>query len=118
MRVSPRRLGLIFVPILALCLASQKVAAVAAPPSSVEFNRDIRPILSDHCFQCHGPDGSKRKAKLRLDLEESARADLGGRRAVVGGDLDASELYRRITSADDSERMPPPTSAKPLSADQ
>src|SRR3954451_24727584 len=114
MRVSPRRLGLIFVPILALCLASQKVAAVAAPPSSVEFNRDIRPILSDHCFQCHGPDGSKRKAKLRLDLEESARGVLG-RKGAVPGELDASELYLRITSEDESERMPPRSSGKALS---
>ena len=93
--------------ILSLCFASQDVTVGGAPPSSVEFNRDIRPILSDHCFQCHGPDGSKRKAKLRLDLEESARGVLG-RKGAVPGELDASELYRRITSEDDSERMPPP----------
>src|SRR4051794_29561996 len=72
-----------------------RAEAAGQETESVEFNRDIRPILSDHCFQCHGPDGSKRKAKLRLDLEESARGVLGGK-AAVGGNLEASELYRRI----------------------
>src|SRR5947209_7484619 len=64
----------------------------------IEFNRDIRPILSDNCFQCHGPDKAKRKARLRFDTEEGAFADLGGRRALVPGDLRKSELYRRITA--------------------
>ena len=80
--------------------------------STVEFNRDIRPILSDHCFQCHGPDAAKRKADLRLDQEASAKADRDGRRAIVPGDLDGSELYRRITAEDVDERMPPAKSGK------
>src|SRR5436305_13042790 len=114
MRVTSRRPGFISSLILALCFASQDVTVSGAPPFPVEFNRDIRPILSDHCFQCHGPDGSKRKAKLRLDLEESARGVLGGKSAARG-DLGASELYRRINSEDESERMPPPASGKALS---
>src|SRR5690242_1304011 len=80
-------------------------AAWAAPP--VEFNRDIRPIFSDRCFICHGPDPTKRLSKLRLDSEESAKSDLGGRHAVVPGDPSQSELIRRISSTDASRRMPP-----------
>jgi hypothetical protein len=88
------------------------------PPSPIAFNRDIRPILSDHCYPCHGPDSARRKAGLRLDLESSARADRDGRRAVVAGDVDGSELYRRITAVDTDERMPPPKSGKTLTAPQ
>jgi len=86
-----------------------------SPKATVEFNRDIRPILSDHCFQCHGPDGAKRKAGLRLDQEAAAKAGRDGRHAIVAGDLDASELYERITSTDDDERMPPVQLGKTLS---
>ncbi len=82
----------------------------------VEFNRDVRPILSDRCYQCHGPDAARRKANLRLDQESSAKSGRDGRRAIVPGDLDASELYRRITAEDDSERMPPVKSGKAVSA--
>ncbi len=90
----------------------------AAPGISVEFNRDIRPILSDHCYQCHGPDSARRKAGLRLDQEASAKAARDGRHAIVAGDLAASELYRRITSSDDDERMPPVKSGKILTKPQ
>lgn len=89
-----------------------------APGISVEFNRDIRPILSDHCYQCHGPDSARRKAGLRLDQEASAKAARDGRHAIVAGDLAASELYRRITSSDDDERMPPVKSGKILTKPQ
>ena len=88
------------------------------PAAPVAFNRDIRPILSDHCYPCHGPDPAKRKADLRLDLESSARADRDGRRAIIPGDWAASELYRRITAEDPDERMPPPKSGKVLSPAQ
>ena len=94
------------------------VVAVSGESPAVEFNRDIRPILSDNCYQCHGPDGAKRKAGLRLDQESSAKAERDGCRAVVPRDLEASELYQRITAEDASERMPPVKSGKTLSADQ
>jgi hypothetical protein len=106
-------------PILAtVILGPVQAGAPPRDPPPVEFNQEIRPILSDRCFQCHGPDGARRKAKLRLDLEQEARRDLGGRRTIVPGDLDASELYRRITSADADERMPPPAAGEPLTAGQ
>src|SRR5260370_16991927 len=74
----------------------------------IEFNGDIRPILSDQCFACHGPDAAKRKTKLRFDTEAGARIELGkGRFAIVPGDPERSELVRRVTSADTAVRMPP-----------
>ena len=84
----------------------------ALPPATgraepVRFNRDVLPILADTCFPCHGPDGARRKAGLRLDREEDARRVRDGHAAVVPGKLDASELVRRITSDDPDERMPP-----------
>jgi len=94
------------------------VIALSDGSPAVEFNREIRPILSDNCYQCHGPDGAKRKANLRLDQEASVRADRDGGRAIVPGDLEASELYQRITAEDVSERMPPAKSGKTLSAGQ
>ncbi len=89
-----------------------------SPATTVEFNRDIRPILSDHCYQCHGPDSAKRKAGLRLDQEAAVKAGRDGRQAIVAGDLDASVLYRRITSTDDDDRMPPVKSGKTLTKAQ
>jgi mono/diheme cytochrome c family protein len=84
----------------------------------VAFNRDIRPIFSDVCFQCHGPDKAKRKAGFRLDTEEGAFAGLRkGGRAIVPGDLAKSELYRRITAKGD-ERMPPAKSGHILTTEQ
>ena len=73
----------------------------------VSFNHDIRPIMSDTCFQCHGPDKNTREANLRLDSIEGATKDLGGYAAIVPGDPDESELIWRILSEADSERMPP-----------
>jgi hypothetical protein len=89
--------------------ASLQAAAGAGDSVSrrVLFNRDVRPILSDKCFLCHGPDATSRNIPLRLDLEESAKADLGGRRAIVPGNAGASELIRRITSEQKSRLMPP-----------
>lgn len=74
---------------------------------AVEFNRDIRPILSDRCFSCHGPDASKRQAGLRLDLEETAKAPLRGRRPIVPFHPEQSEILLRIESSDPARRMPP-----------
>lgn len=79
----------------------------------IRFARDIRPLLSDRCFQCHGPDRETRKAELRLDLREEAVRDLGGFAAIVPGDASASELMARIISDDPDEMMPPSSSHKP-----
>src|SRR5215470_427452 len=74
----------------------------------IQFNRDVRPILSDNCYSCHGPDAVAKKIPLRLDSEAAAKADLGGgRRAVVEGDTTASQLVRRITAENKAMRMPP-----------
>lgn len=86
--------------------------------ADVDFNRDVRPILSDNCFACHGPDKGKRKAKLRLDTREGATADLGGYAAVVPGDTEKSELVRRILATDPDDVMPPPDSLKKLTEAQ
>lgn len=99
-------------------LAISATPPMGDPATPVTFNRDVRPILSDHCFPCHGPDPARRKGGLRLDLESSARADRDSRRAIIPGDPAASELYRRITAADADERMPPPRSGKALTASQ
>ena len=78
------------------------------PAAKVDFNFQVRPILSDKCFKCHGPDTANRKAGLRLDTKDGAFGETeSGARAIVPGNLEESELYRRITAADESERMPP-----------
>ena len=79
-----------------------------SPDKKIEFNRDIRPILSDKCFTCHGPDAANRKTKLRFDIESGAMIELReGKHAIVSRDPDKSELYRRISANDKSFRMPP-----------
>ena len=90
-------------------------ATVAAAHDRVVFNRDVRPILSDRCFACHGPDDAKREAGLRLDQAVEAAAELdSGARAIVPGDPDSSELLTRITSTDADVVMPPPHLGKPV----
>src|SRR5216117_1991068 len=92
--------------------------AIAAQ-KDLDFNRDIRPILSDHCYACHGPDENKRKAGLRLDRPEEALITLkSGNRAIVPGDVEKSTLVQRLTSRDRDEVMPPPKEGKPLDAGQ
>lgn len=99
-----------------LCLLGN--LAQAAAPAVVSFNKDVRPILSDKCFACHGFDSKKRQADLRLDTFEGAQADLDGKQAIVAGDLSRSELWKRINATDESAIMPPPESHKTLSADE
>lgn len=85
-----------------------------AADEALSFNRDIRPILSSKCFACHGFDAKKRQADRRLDTPEGATEEHDGLRAVVPGDLTKSELWRRVTSKDDGEMMPPPDSKRSL----
>jgi hypothetical protein len=100
-------------PLNALVLAGSVFVyalAAAAEPSTetVDFNRDIRPILSKNCFACHGSDGAQRATRLRLDQRDSAKKRLkSGVAAIVPGFPDQSEVVRRITAADETERMPP-----------
>lgn len=86
--------------------------------SKIEFNRDIRPILSDNCYFCHGPDKNKREADLRLDRQEGLLGESSAGPVITPGKPDESELWRRITSTDADEQMPPAASAKVLSAEQ
>jgi hypothetical protein len=83
---------------------------------AINFNRDVRPILSDKCFACHGPEEASRQAGFRLDVQESALGEAdSGLRPIVPGELEESELIARITSDDESTRMPPAESHKTLS---
>ena len=91
---------------------------VSAGARKIQFNRDIRPILSETCFHCHGPDEEGRRAGLRLDTADGAEEDLGGYQAIVPGDLDDSEAWTRITSDDPDLLMPPPESHMVLSEEQ
>ncbi len=102
-------------PLLA-CAAWLLAAALAPAAEPIDFNRDIRPILSNKCFTCHGPDESSREAGLRFDERASAVAELeSGLRAIVPGDPEESELIYRIRSTDKHDRMPPAETGKPLS---
>ncbi|MFM8905069.1 MAG: DUF1549 domain-containing protein, partial [Verrucomicrobiota bacterium] len=98
----------------ALLLSLCTVVADAAAP--VSFNRDVRPILSDRCFGCHGPDANKgRKAGLRLDELAGATKELkSGERAIIPGDIENSEMVRRMLNTDPDDIMPPPDLNRPL----
>jgi hypothetical protein len=103
-----------------ILLASLTIAArvsgqaALADDTRIEFNRDVRPILLDACFACHGPDSASRQADLRLDQRDIA-VEMA---AITPGDPDASEMIRRILSEDEAERMPPPETKKTLTAAQ
>ena len=98
-----------------MLLASASLAQAAAPlPAKVEFNRDVRPILADNCFFCHGPDAGHREADLRLDVREEALESA----AFVPGEPAQSALIERILADDPEERMPPPDSRKELTERQ
>jgi hypothetical protein len=104
-------------PAWIILLVAPTTDALAARPDDappVSFDRDIRPILSDNCVFCHGPDEAERQAHLRLDLAEDALADRGGYRVIEPGNPDASELIYRITTDDEFDLMPPRESGKEL----
>src|SRR5205807_10181199 len=93
---------------LVLVLTFSLAASVARAEQKVEFNRDIRPILSDNCFACHGPDKNRRKSGLRLDdPEQPFHEAKSGDIAIVRGQPEKSELVNRIYSKDEDELMPP-----------
>lgn len=103
------------------CTTEKGDSAPLAKGEQVSYNYHIRPILSDKCFACHGPDGNKRESELRLDTEEGAFAalkDSKGKFALVAGNIEESVLYHRITSEDSGELMPPPESNLSLSASE
>ncbi|MFP6574555.1 MAG: DUF1549 domain-containing protein, partial [Pirellulaceae bacterium] len=99
--------------VTACCLL---LVSVAEAEEKVDFNRDIRPILSNACFRCHGPDAAVREAELRLDVPDGVFAERDGKAAIVAGHPARSELIRRITHADAEERMPPEESNRKLTA--
>src|SRR5687768_16259762 len=99
------------------------VLLLLAPPLSaagkkLDFNRDIRPILAEHCFACHGPDEKKREADLRLDTRAGLFSEINDILPVVPGRPDQSEIILRITSADRDEVMRPPKAKKELKPEQ
>ena len=106
--VFARALFVLALSALALCYCP----AIAQTP--ISFNRDIRPILADKCFACHGFDEKKREAGLRLDTFEGASFELDGKRAIVPGDPNASLLWERVHATDPDIKMPPPDSHKEL----
>ena len=102
--------------LIAALLALSALAHAEDPlPERVEFNRHIRPILSDKCFQCHGPDRNMRKAGLRLDLRAEATLDREGLRAIAPGDSGASEVIARIVTDNPDDKMPPADSNRHVS---
>ena len=105
----PRVAAVLSASVLAAAVACAADTPSATGPARLSFNRDIRPILSDNCFACHGPDSGNRQAGLRLDVSEQAFAELeSGSRAIVPEDAAASELMARVVSDDPDSVMPPP----------
>jgi mono/diheme cytochrome c family protein len=98
-------------PVLGVILWTTGTSVAA---DKVQFNRDVRPILSENCFACHGPDSASRKASLRLD-QRAAAVEAG---AIAPGDLEDSELLARIGSHDAKQVMPPPATKKTLTTEQ
>ncbi len=99
--------------------AAEEFVAEEATAAKLEYNRDVRPILSENCFACHGFDKAKREAGLRLDTRDGALSESdSGEVAVKPGDAATSELVRRILSTDEDEVMPPPHSGKEVTAEQ
>ena len=98
----------------AALLVTLPVASLAAESTTLQYNRDIRPILSENCFSCHGPDKNQRKAKLRLDVRENAIE----KEAIKPGDTEKSKLVQHIFATDPDDLMPPPKSNKKLTEAQ
>ena len=121
-RLSCRVTGVPFKPLCLLLIALVSAGIWnshgACADGSISFNRDVRPILAETCFHCHGPDEEGREADLRLDIESKASEDRGGYQAISPGDLKGSEAWSRIMSDDDDMLMPPPESHLSLNKKQ
>src|SRR5262245_1335185 len=104
------RTEILSIAFLALAVCGLSTRAATASDEHLQYNRDVRPILFDTCFACHGPDSAARKADLRLDRREVA-VEMG---AIAPGDVEGSEMIRRIMSEDPDEQMPPPETKKKL----
>ncbi len=117
-----RARGIVVAAVLAFCVAllaaAPARAASSQPPKKIDFNRDIRPILSDNCYFCHGPDKNRRKADLRLDTKDGLFGEKDDTFPVVPGKPDDSVLFMRITSDDPDYRMPHKDSNKHLTPEQ
>ena len=98
-----------------LVFGLERLSTTASAQQRVDFNRDIRPILSENCFTCHGPDEGTRKAKLRFDTKEGAFAKAG---VIVAGNATNSRLIKRIVTTDPDMIMPPPSSGHKLTKAQ
>ncbi len=108
-------------PVLTALLLTAAFAAAApsAKPAPVDFNRDIRPVMSDTCFKCHGFDDKARKGKLRLDVrEEALKAGTSGKLAIVPGQPEKSEIIARLFTKDADDLMPPPNTHKAITPAQ
>src|SRR5258708_5817918 len=102
-----KKLSSCWIAVVFLTLATAGAAPARAdnsPAASIQFNRDIRPILSNNCFTCHGPDHGQRKADLRLDMPENATVPHKQGTPIVAGKPELSELIKRITSSDPDEK--------------
>jgi len=102
----------------ALIVCGLTISGLAAPAEPINYDRDVRPILSENCFPCHGQDSKKRMAGLRLDTFEDATADRGGRSALVPGKPEVSVLYQRISAESPQRRMPPVSANRKLTPEQ
>ena len=108
--------GVVLASTLAAGAGGVQTQAAPTLPGTIQFNRDIRPILSNNCFACHGPDKAHRTTTFHFDVEESAKQDLGGgRAAIVPGDPAHSLLVQRITAQEPRRRMPPAPTGRALS---
>ena len=114
---SRSRLGRELTGLILACLTAAGIASGADKPP-INYDRDVRPILSENCFLCHGQDSKKRMAGLRLDSFEGATADRGGHAALAPGKLESSAIYQRITAEQPARRMPPVFSNRSLTTDQ
>jgi hypothetical protein len=105
-------------PVIAIFAANTTSCFAADTAERVDFTRDVRPILSDNCFHCHGPDSAERQADLRLDVWQDAGDIRGAEAVIIPGKTGESELIARITSDDLDLRMPPADSGKSLATEQ